>query len=333
MSVIIIAEAGVNHNGELDKALELVDIAAHAGADYVKFQTFNADELAVENSDKALYQKESEDDHQSQKEMLSKLQLSNGDYDKILERCRIKKINFLSTAFDIKSMQFLQKLGIGIIKIPSGEITNEELLEFAGRLALPIILSTGMSSLGEVEYALSILLASGAKRSEITIMHCTSAYPAPMTDVNLAAITTLKNAFHTNVGYSDHTLGIEVSIAAVAFGATIIEKHFTIDKNLNGPDHAASLAPYELFNLVQKIRNIELAIGSGIKEIKHSEIETKTVARRSIVARCNIEEGECYTDQNVTLKRPSNGLPPYFMKFLIGKKAKRSYSSDEIIEL
>jgi len=329
--VFIIAEAGVNHNGSLDLAYKLIDVAKDAGADAVKFQTFIPEKTISKFADKANYQKETTDKNESQLKMIKKLALSFEDHKKLLEYCKNKNIKFLSSPFDLDSIDFLSELGLDTFKIPSGEIINLPYLKKIGSLNKKLIISTGMANLGEVESAIDILVKSGTKRANITILHCTTNYPCPYKEVNLKAMLTLKEAFKLPVGYSDHTLGIEVPIAAVALGAKIIEKHFTLDKKLPGPDHKASLEPAELKKMIKAIRNIEIALGDGIKKPNISEIEIMKVVRKSIVASKSIKKGEIFTKTNITVKRPGTGISPMRWDEVIGEKANRDFKDDELI--
>lgn len=332
MKVEIIAEAGVNHNGDLDTAKKLIEVAAHAGADFVKFQTFKAELLATGEAPKAEYQKIEENSPETQREMLKKLEISEEMHTALIKHCREFNIEFLSTGFDIESVEMLIKLGISIIKIPSGEITNYPYLKFVGAQEKRVLLSTGMSNIEEIAAAIDVLVSSGTKRSQITVLHCTTAYPTPLIDVNLNALLSIRNEFSVSIGYSDHTLGIDVSVAAAALGATVIEKHFTLDRSLPGPDHKASLEPNELRNMVKGIRNIQLAMGDGIKQAMPSELSNLHVARRSIVASKPINAGENFTDSNLTTKRPGSGISPMRWNELLRKTANRSYKTDELID-
>jgi N,N'-diacetyllegionaminate synthase len=333
--VIIIAEAGVNHNGDIQKAFQLVDIAADAGVDFVKFQTFKSENLVSSIAKKANYQIENtRDSEESQLEMLKKLELNEKQHDELIAYCKLKKIDFFSTAFDLDSLEYLAKIGLKIVKIPSGEITNLPYLKRAAELFSSVIISTGMSTMQEIQDALNIFLSSGFRKSNITILHCNTEYPTPMEDVNLLAMLHIKNEFQVDIGYSDHTLGIEIPIAAVALGAKVIEKHFTIDKNMKGPDHAASLSPSELKKMVEAIRNIEKAIaGSGLKEVSHSERKNILIARKSIFAKKDIHAGDYFTEENITTKRPGNGISAMIWDKVIGQKASRYFATDEMIEL
>lgn len=334
MKTIIIAEAGVNHNGDIDLAKKLVGEAAAAGADLVKFQTFLAKKIVSSTAPKAEYQKLTTDSGESQFEMIQKLELSRESHEVLIEECRRQGIGFFSTAFDPESFDMLLDLGcVDIIKIPSGEITNLPLLRYMTRLGKPVLLSTGMSNLGEVEAAIQVIQAAGTPRHLITILHCTTEYPTPMEDVNLRAMVSMKQAFGVAVGYSDHTPGTEVAIAAAALGATVIEKHFTLDRNLPGPDHKASLEPHELKAMVNAIRNIEVALGDGIKQASRSELKNKPIARKSIVARREINAGEFFSEDNLAAKRPGTGISPMDWDEIIGKMARRNFAVDELVEL
>lgn len=331
--VIVIAEAGVNHNGDIVLAKELISSAAKAGADYVKFQTFNAQLVATPKAIQADYQKNNTGISESQLDMISKLELSKEDHYELVNYAKQCNVKMFSTAFDLPSLKFLDELDFDISKIPSGEITNLPYLRLIAKLQKPIILSTGMSSLLEVEQALKILEDNNTPSDQITILHCTSEYPAPFADVNLRAMQTLRDTFNLNVGYSDHTLGIEISLAAVAMGATVIEKHFTLDRTLPGPDHKASLLPDELSLMIQSIRNIELSLGNGIKEPTLSEIKNMEVARKSLVANQPIKKGEVFTQENLTVKRPGIGISPMKYDEVIGMNAPRDFNYDELIEI
>ena len=332
MKTLIIAEAGVNHNGDLKTALSMIDVAKNSGADIVKFQTFIAKNLVTNNAPKANYQISS-NSHETQIQMLEQLQMSESMHIELLNYCKAMKIDFLSTAFDLESIDFLQSIGLSLFKIPSGEITNLPYLRHVAKVAHEVILSTGASNLDEIECALEILYKNGQTNESITVLHCTTAYPAPMIDVNLMAMQKIANTFNVKVGYSDHTLGIEVPIAAVALGATTIEKHFTLDRKMSGPDHKASLEPDELKMMVNSIRNIEKASGSGVKAPMQSELENIEIIRKSIVAKNSILKGEIFTFDNLTTKRPATGLSPMLWDSVIGKVATRNYSTDEKINL
>jgi N,N'-diacetyllegionaminate synthase len=329
----IIAEVGVNHNADLKLAYELVDIAVSSGANAVKFQTAIPELVATSNAPKAGYQEVNTNSIESQLEMIKKIHLPLDAYDAIKSYCDKKDIIFFSTAFDLVSLEYIEKLGQPFHKVPSGEITNLPYLRKMGGYGKPIFLSTGMASLGEIEAALEVLITSGIKRELITILHCNTQYPTPMKDVNLLAMNSIRDAFGVAVGYSDHTAGIEVSIAAVTLGATVIEKHFTIDRNLPGPDHKASLEPKELANMIKAIRNIEVALGSQVKFPSESEIDNKPVARKSLIAACKIKTGELFTEKNMTVKRPGTGLSPMLWDDVVGKKATCDFDVDELISL
>jgi N,N'-diacetyllegionaminate synthase len=330
--VIVIAEAGVNHNGDLDLAKRLIEIAATAGADYVKFQTFNAERIVTRDASKAEYQNRTTDSLESQFNMLKKLELTPEMHIDLIDHCAKKSIKFLSTGFDIESVEMLVNLGQRLIKIPSGEITNYPYLRYVGSLQLPIILSTGMSTLKEISEALDVLESSGSARSGITVLHCTTEYPAPISEVNLRAIETIRSTFKVPVGYSDHTEGIDVSIGAVALGATVIEKHFTTSRSLPGPDHRASLEPDELAALIAALRKMEVALGDGVKAPTASELGNIQVARRSIVARTSIRLGEFFSESNLTTKRPGSGISPMQWNKLVGQRSLRDYLPDELID-
>jgi N-acetylneuraminate synthase len=333
--VIIIAEAGVNHNGNIELAKKLIDVAVEAGVDYVKFQTFKSESLVSKFAEKASYQIENTKDAvESQLQMLKKLELSNSQHFELVQYCNNKNISFFSTAFDLESLSFLKELGLNIVKIPSGEITNLPYLRKAAALFKQVIISTGMSSMVEIEEALDVFLQEGIKKNDITILHCNTEYPTPMSDVNLKAMLAIQKMLGVKVGYSDHTMGIEVPIAAVAMGGTMIEKHFTLDRSLPGPDQLASLEPDELKNMVNSIRNIEIAIGgSGIKKPSESEIKNISIARKSIVAKTSIQKGDRFTEFNITTKRPGMGLSPMKWDEVIGKVACQDFDEDELIKL
>ena len=331
MSVFIIAEAGVNHNGSIDLAKKLIDVASASGADAVKFQTFKADNLVTKKAQKAIYQKENTIKEESQLDMLKKLELGIDAHKELISYCRNKKIIFLSSPFDHESIGLLNDLGLKILKIPSGEITNLLYLRHIGKLNKKIILSTGMSNIDEVKRAFNILINSGTKKNNITVLHANTEYPTPMEDVNLKAMLTIGKELDVNFGYSDHTLGIEVALAAVAMGASCIEKHFTLDSEMQGPDHKASLEPNQLKSMVQAIRNIELALGSSIKKPSKSEIKNIELVRKSIVARVKIKKGEIFTEENLTVKRPGSGKSPMEWDNIIGTKSKKEHDNDELI--
>lgn len=329
--VFIIAEAGVNHNGSIELAKKLIDIAVKAGVDAVKFQTFKTELCISKNADKAEYQKKTTDTNETQFEMIKKLELNQRAHEELLAYCDKKNITFLSTPFDSESIKLLDKLGLKIFKIPSGEITNLPYLKQIAKLDKNIILSTGMANLAEIEQAINVLISNGTKRQNISLLHANTQYPTPMQDVNLNAMKTMQEAFKLLVGYSDHTLGIEVPIAAVAMGATIIEKHFTLDKTMSGPDHKASLEPNELISMVKAIRNIELALGDGIKKANKSESENIKIARKSIVANSPIKKGEIFSEKNLAVKRPGSGISPMRWDEVIGQRAQKDYKEDELI--
>ncbi|WP_326984852.1 N-acetylneuraminate synthase [Chryseobacterium sp. MYb264] len=331
--VVIIAEAGVNHNGNLDNAFKLIDAAVDAGVDYVKFQTFKSENLVSKSAKKADYQiQNTGNTTDSQYQMLKKLELSSEQHELLIEYCKKKNINFFSTAFDLDSLEYLKEIELKLVKIPSGEITNLPYLRKAAKLFKKVILSTGMCTMEDISAAIEIFLAEGISKEDITILHCNTEYPTPMTDVNLKAMLTIQQKFGTDIGYSDHTLGIEVPIAAVALGALVIEKHFTLDNTLDGPDHAASLEPGELKAMVEAIRNIEKAIsGDGIKKPSPSEMKNIEIARKSIVASKFIKKGEIFTEENLAIKRPGSGISPMEWDRVIGRKALIDYSTDDLI--
>lgn len=331
--VMIIAEAGVNHNGSLDLAKQLVVEAKKAGADYVKFQTSVPEKLVSTFAEMAEYQKTNIGKTESQLDMLRKLVLKLDDFKILKDYCGEIGIKFCSTPFDLTSIDVLSELGMDFMKIPSGEITNLPYLRKIAKLGIPVILSTGMSRIGEVEDALNILIEGGMKREDIILLHCNTEYPTPYEDVNLKAMLTLRNTFGVRVGYSDHTKGIEVPIAAVAMGAEVIEKHFTLDHNLPGPDHVASLEPDELKAMVDAIRNIEKAVGTGLKVVSNSEAKNIKIARKSIIAARDINAGEVFTEDNLTVKRPGDGVSPMLWDSVIGTKAIRDFVYDEPIEI
>ncbi|TGL98089.1 N-acetylneuraminate synthase [Leptospira barantonii] len=333
MKTLIIAEAGVNHNGDINLALKLIDAASDAGADVVKFQTFEAERLATKSAKKADYQSATTGAEESQFEMLKKLELSKKDHEILIQRCNEKKIEFFSTAFDLHSLSFLEGLNLSRYKIPSGEITNLPYIRKIGASGRPIILSSGMSTMAEIESAIFVLEKAGTKRENITVLHCNTEYPTPFSDVNLLAMRSIADSFKVKVGYSDHTSGIEVSIAAVALGASVIEKHFTIDRTLPGPDHKASLEPEELKTMIRSIRNIEQSLGDGIKRPSQSESKNISIARKSLVAARPIRSGEIFSYENLTTKRPGNGISPMRLDEIVGLKAHRDFSEDELIDL
>jgi len=330
-NVFIIAEAGVNHNGCIKTAKKLIDVAAESGVDAVKFQTFKAESLVSKNAPKAEYQKQTTEADESQFEMIKKLELDVDTHKELMDYCASKKILFLSTPFDHDSIELLNELKLEIFKIPSGEITNLPYLRHIGSLNKQVILSTGMADLGEIEDALDILIAAGTAKDKITILHANTEYPTPMEDVNLKAMQTIATAFNMDVGYSDHTLGIEVDIAAVAMGAKVIEKHFTLDRMMAGPDHKASLEPDELNAMVQGIRNIEKALGNGIKKPSNSESKNIAIARKSIVATKPIKQGEVINETNLAIKRPGTGISPMRWDEIVGSIAQKDYREDELI--
>ncbi|MGL4731446.1 MAG: N-acetylneuraminate synthase [Clostridium sp.] len=324
----IIAEAGVNHNGDMNIAKQLIDKAVEAGVDAIKFQTFKAKNLVTKNAPKATYQKETTGNG-NQFEMLKKLELTFDNHVELINYCKEKNILFLSTPFDFDSVDLLEKFDIKMYKIGSGDLTNIPLLKYVANLRKPMIVSTGMANLGEVENALEAIKSQG--NNDIKLLHCTSNYPTAYEDVHLNSMITMKNAFNLDIGYSDHTVGIEVPIAAVAMGAKIIEKHFTLDKKMKGPDHRASLNPNELKEMVKSIRNIESALGDKEKKCRENEKNTKLVARKSIVAALNIVEGDIITEKNITFKRPETGLSPIYADEIIGKRAIKNIMEDEQI--
>jgi N,N'-diacetyllegionaminate synthase len=331
MSVFIIAEAGVNHNGSIDLAKKLIDEASNAGADAVKFQTFKAKDLVSKKAQKAEYQKRATDKKESQFDMIKKLELNVEMHKELISYCDSKNIMFLSSPFDLDSIKLLDELGLSIFKIPSGEITNLLYLRQIGRLNKKVILSTGMADTNEIKDALDALISNGTKKENITVLHANTMYPTPLKDVNLRAMLTIGNTFDIAFGYSDHTLGIEVDIAAVAMGAKCIEKHFTLDNTMEGPDHKASLEPGELRSMVTAIRNIEVALGSSIKKPSNSERPNMQVVRKSIVAKKNIKKGDILCEKNLVIKRPGNGISPMRWDDIIGTNATKNYSEDELI--
>ena len=332
--VMIIAEAGVNHNGNIENAFRLVDAAAYAGVDYIKFQTFKAEKLVSGSAKKADYQiQNTRNAEETQLQMLQKLELSQEQHAELIAYCQKKNIQFFSTAFDLDSLAYLHEVGLKMVKIPSGEITNLPYLRKAARLFRQVILSTGMTTISEIKDAVSVFTEAGISKENIIILHCNTEYPTPMDDVNLKAMLHIQEVFGTEIGYSDHTLGIEVPIAAVALGASIIEKHFTLDKTMIGPDHSASLEPDELKAMVSAIRNLEKALsGSGMKEVSPSEQKNMAIARKSIVATKEIHKGELFTEDNIGVKRPGTGISPMKWDEVVGCKAKRDFEPDELIE-
>ena len=334
MKTLVIAEAGVNHNGDMKLAKQLVAVAAEAGADFVKFQTFIASNLVSQSAPKAEYQKDTTDPEESQQEMIRKLELTREDHLILLEECKKHGVGFFSTAFDKDSIDLLENIGaLEFVKIPSGELTNLQYLRYLTRHGKPVLLSTGMATLGEIEAAIEAIEKAGTSREKITVLHCTTEYPTPMDEVNLNAMVNMGRAFGVAIGYSDHTPGIEVPIAAVALGATVIEKHFTLDRSLPGPDHRASLEPEELKAMISAIRNIEKAMGDGVKRPGPSELKNKPIARKSLVAACSIQAGERFTEANLMAKRPGIGISPMLWDEVIGRLAPRDFAPDELIEL
>jgi N-acetylneuraminate synthase len=327
---LIIAEAGVNHNGDLNLAKKLIDKAAEAGADYIKFQTFISEELVTKTAKKVAYQKayskEGEDD--SQYQMLKSLELTHERHYDLIKHCKSKNIKFLSTAFDLKSLEFLSNLNLDFYKVPSGEITNHPFLREIGKLNTPVIFSTGMANLQEIEAAIEVLMESGTTKKDITVLHCNTQYPTPMEDVNLLAMKTIEKEFGIRVGYSDHTMGIEVAISAVALGAHCIEKHFTLDKTMDGPDHKASLEPEELKTMIQSIRNIERALGNGVKEPSYSEKENMAAIRKSIHLLNDCKKGHIIKESDLVMKRPGDGISPMLMQKIIGLKLSKDLNKD-----
>lgn len=335
MHTLIIAEAGVNHNGSIDIAKQLVDKAVEAGVDIIKFQTFKAEKLVSKSAKQAEYQKKNigSNSDDSQYNMLKKLELSEQDHQELMTYCKERGIQFFSTAFDLESIDYLHSLNLGLWKIPSGEITNYPYIKKIAQYHEPVILSTGMCEMEDISVAMNVLCENGVDRPQITILHCNTEYPTPYEDVNLLAMQQIKEDFQVEVGYSDHTKGIEVPIAAVALGASVIEKHFTLDRNMEGPDHKASLEPDELKAMVSAIRHIEQALGDGHKQISESERKNIAIARKSIVAACPIKKGEMLTEQNLTVKRPGTGISPMRWEEVIGTKAIKDFAEDELIEL
>ncbi len=331
MSVFIIAEAGVNHNGSIEIAKKLIDVASMSGVDAVKFQTFKAKKLVTKNTPKARYQIENTNNVETQFDMIRKLELDFEAHKELISYCRTKNIIFLSTPFDRNSVDLLKDIGLEIFKIPSGEITNLPYLRHIGKLKKKIIMSTGMSDIGEIEDALDILICAGTKKSDITVLHANTMYPTPMEDVNLKAMLTIGKTFNISYGYSDHTLGFEVDVAAVALGASCIEKHFTLDKNMKGPDHKSSLEPDELKAMVRAVRNIEIALGSSIKKPSKSEKSNIEIVRKSIVARTEIKKGDAFSIKNLSVKRPGSGISPMRWDEIIGRKAVKNYNKDELL--
>ena len=330
-SVLIIAEAGVNHNGDINLAKKLIDVAAEAGVDIVKFQTFKAENLVTKTAAMANYQIANIGEEDSQLAMLKKLELKEDDFRDLQKYCQTKGLRFFSTGFDIESLTFLKSLNMGLWKVPSGEITNLPYLEFIGKCNEPVILSTGMSAMNEVEEAVNALIKSGTDKKNISVLHCNTDYPTRFEDVHLNAMKTMRERFGVAIGYSDHTPGVEVSVAAVALGAKVIEKHFTLDKDMPGPDHKASLDPEELKTLVRQIRHIEKALGRFEKIPSDSEAKNIKIARKSIVAKKAIKEGETFTVENLTTKRPGSGINPMKWYDVLGTKAQKNYQEDDLI--
>ena len=333
MGIIVIAEAGVNHNGQIELARELIDAAVESGADFIKFQSFKANKLLTRKAPKADYQIKNTRSDEDQYAMIKKLELSEKMHSQIIDYCRERNIKFLSTGFDNDSVNFLVSCGLKILKIPSGEITNLPYLRHIGSLQKELILSTGMSNLDEIKEAIKILNLAGTPMENITLLHCSTDYPTSMKDVNLNAMDTMRKSFGVKVGYSDHTEGIEVAVAAAALGASVIEKHFTTDRNLPGPDHKASLEPKELKKMISLIRNIELALGNGIKQATSAEMKNKLIVRKSIVATRFIKSGEILSEENIAVKRPGNGISPMKWDDIVGSKAKRNFDIDDLIEI
>jgi N,N'-diacetyllegionaminate synthase len=328
---VIIAEAGVNHNGDIQLAKKLVDVAAEAGADYVKFQTFRAEKIASRSATKADYQKQTTSAGENQLQMLKALELSADDHRQLMEYCQAKSIAFLSTPFDLESIELLKKLGITLGKIPSGELTNLPYLEKMAESFRELVMSTGMADMQEIKEAIDVLATKGFPKEKITVLHCNTEYPTPFCDVNLQAMPVIAKEFGVKVGYSDHTAGIEVAIAATALGATLIEKHFTLDRTMEGPDHKASLEPDELIKMVQSIRNIEQALGSKVKAPTPSETKNRNIARKSLVAALNMEAGHVIRKEDLAVKRPGNGISPMLFYTIVGKKIKKFIGEDELL--
>jgi N,N'-diacetyllegionaminate synthase len=329
--VLIIAEAGVNHNGDLDRALKLIDAAADAGADIVKFQTFKAESLSTRTAEMAAYQKENIGHVDSQFNMLKKLELKYEHHSVLIDHCQKRNIRFLSTGFDLESLNFLTTLKMGLWKVPSGEMTNLPYLEYLAKQTDPVILSTGMCDLAEIQQSVSVFTKLGFDQKKLTVLHCNTDYPTRFEDVHLNAMRSIQQKLDIPVGYSDHTLGIEVSIAAVALGAVVIEKHFTLDRQLPGPDHKASLEPNELKQMVTSIRNISKSLGRSEKKPTERELLNRDIARKSIVTKTVIKAGELFTTDNLTTKRPGSGLNPMTWYQVIGTRAKKDYNSDELV--
>jgi len=334
MKTIIIAEAGVNHNGKISTALKMITVAKKAGADFIKFQSFKTENLVTKKASLAKYQKSNTlGKNISQFKMLKKLEIDFKFHKKLISKCKKQKIKFLSTPFDLESIDILKNFNLNYYKIPSGEINNLIYLQKIGKLKKTIFLSTGMSTLKEITKAVSILTKSGTSKNKIFVLHCNTSYPTPYNDVNLKAILTIRNKVKIKTGLSDHSLGVEVPIAAVALGASVIEKHFTLNKKLVGPDHKASLEPIELKDMISKIRNIEKSLGDGLKRITKSEKVNLQITRKSIVAKTNIKKGEIFSNKNITLKRPGNGISPMRWFDIIGKKANKNFKEDDLIKI
>lgn len=331
--ILIIAEAGVNHNGNLETAMNMVDAAVATGADAVKFQTFKAEKFVSKFAEKAEYQKQTTSESESQLEMIRKLELDANSHKILIDHCKEKDILFISTPFDLGSIDLLDNLGIGIFKIPSGEITNLPYLRKIGKLKKKVLLSTGMSDMTEISNALKVLTDAGTVKENITVLHCNTEYPTPLEDVNLSAMLTIRDTLKIEVGYSDHTPGIEIAIAAVALGAKVIEKHFTLSRDMAGPDHKASLEPNELKTMVTAIRSVEKGLGSGVKKPSRSEVKNKLIIRKSIVAAVDINKGEIFTEENLAAKRPGTGISPIQWDKVIGKIAVKNFNKDEAIEV
>lgn len=332
MKCLVIAEAGVNHNADFDVAIRLIDAAVDSGADVVKFQTAIPSHVVTDKAKMAAYQIKNTGISESQLEMTRKIHLPLEAFVGLSEYCKTQNIAFATTAFDMVSLEFINKLEMPFNKIPSGEVTNLPYVRRIGEIGLPVILSTGMCNLIEIEAVIKVLLAAGLDQAKITVLHCTSTYPAPYSDLNLNAISTIKERFNVRVGYSDHSLGIEIPIAAVALGATVIEKHLTLDKSMPGPDHVASIEPHEFKQMVEAIRNIELALGDGDKRPVESELKNIEIVRRSIVANSKIQKGDAFSETNLICKRPATGMSPMLWDSLIGRIATKDYFEDDIIE-
>ena len=330
---LIIAEAGVNHNGDILIAHKLIDEAARAGADIVKFQTFKANDLASKSAPKAKYQLNLTEENESQQKMLSNLELEVDHYYELIKHCEDVGIEFLTTAFDLESLSLIEKFNLRRFKIPSGEINNYPYLRKIGDMKRPIILSTGMSELVEIRNAINVLEKFGTDKKDLTILHCTTEYPAPFIDINLNAMKTISKTFDIDIGYSDHSKGIEVPIAAVALGAKVIEKHITLDNNMKGPDHKASIEPKLFSEMTRCIRNIEISLGDGFKKPTPSEIKNIAIVRKSLVAKVDIKKGDLFTEKNLTTKRPGNGIDPMNWEKIIGTISPADFNSDEVISL